>query len=122
MPNKLQRARQPKLESTNGDVVPGKLIRHEQTDEVSAIEQSAAWKEDKDTISHLHGRITLLLMGYRDLKQWLREIESYLNFDARYGAMEFFKQKFVDLENKISTLDKDIKEVSKRLDDALKEE
>ena len=124
MSNKLQRTRQ-KQEPLVPAAVPdtqvvGKLIRHKQTEELESMESKMY--ETGTSISHINGRISLLYMGYRDLKIWLREIESYLNIDARYSAMEVINEQFGKLWTKVFDLEKSIKELSDKLDDALKEE
>ena|SRR5713101_2790022 len=124
MTSKLQRARQAHVPLVQ-EAVPemptiGKFIRHPIPEEIETMESKMA--ESGSNISHLNGRLSLLYMGYRDLKIWLREMESYLNLDARYSAMEAINKHFSELETKVSNLEKDLVQLSKRLDDALKEE
>lgn len=127
MPNKLQRVRQQKTivqETITGEPAPesppGKFIRHPQPLELEAIESQMA--VDSKNMSHINGKIALLMMAYRDMKSWLREIESYLNFDARYDGMAFFRKKFDDMEKANHDLSKKVEELEKCLYDALKEE
>ncbi len=124
MTSKLQRARQNQVPLVV-EAVPemptiGKFIRHQQPAEVESMESKMA--EPGSNISHLNGRLSILYMGYRDLKIWLREMESYLNLDARYSAMEAINKHFDEMQSEINQIHKEVHELRERLDDALKEE
>src|SRR5713101_1696210 len=121
MTSKLQRARQNQVPLVQEDVPEktttiGKFFSHPIPDEIASMEKKMS--ETGSNISHINGRLSLLYMGYRDLKIWLREMESYLNLDARYSAMEAINKRFDDINEKVDRLMERHNELEKRLDDA----
>lgn len=85
--------------------------------------------EKSTTLEHLNNRIGLVLLGLKDMKIWLREVESYLNFETRLDVrahlenrMLIIEKRMDSLEGRLDRVEENLRLTMEKLDDALKEE
>lgn len=118
MPGKLVKSSKSKTEQTQSsmieeDVKPsGSYIRHQSPQEAE-IWSTQGYTKSED-LAQVNGRLSIMILGMKDLKTWLREIESFLNYDARFGGRDLLMERIEKMEKKID-------EYCDKLDKALEE-